>query len=189
MNTKMICQACLLLVVLAVNVCEAQDWHYVPSVNEFTDKDEGLVTLTDGAIIQKSQTTGGVQWPIPSFVCVPTALTGATVVPTIYVNFGKSFAGNSDNEVIVQIRVDGGEAYRGFWDLHEPGFFGMSDRAWIRARNQDVRRLLREMYEGNELLIGVTDPLDGEQLTARLDLSGFSEALEQLPCFQEFWGI
>ena len=86
-------------------------------------------------------------------------------------------AGDSDDEIRVQMRVDQNEAYG-------PTYWGVGSenkRSWMPMR--DVPDMIAQMKAGRRLVIRAIDPFDGDSLNQAVSLFGFSASVEKLSCY------
>lgn len=87
-------------------------------------------------------------------------------------------AGDSDDEVRVQMRVDQNEPHGPrYWSLNPD-----NESSWMPMR--DVPNMIAQMKLGTRLVIRVVDPHDGDTLDQSVSLAGFSAAVEKLSCYK-----
>lgn len=90
----------------------------------------------------------------------------------------KYLAGDSDNEIRVQVRFPPSPA-------ETPTYWGEAAKNqlwWMPMRA--VPSFTQKAIENSEVIVRVVDPLDGETLTASFRLRGLRDALRSLPCYR-----
>lgn len=138
-------------------------WEYNRNADRFTDADRSSITAS--VDMYESQDTPLVI----GLVCMEDGLN--------LLLSHKYLGGDSDNEILVQMRVDKKEPYGpNYWRLF-PG----REASWMPMA--DVPKMVRELRAGNQLHIRVVDPVDGETLNQSVSLQGFSGAIEKLSCY------
>jgi len=87
-------------------------------------------------------------------------------------------AGDLDEEVRVEMRVDQSQAYGPKnWSLtldNEGSYMPISD----------VPIMIAQLKAGNRLIMRVVDPVDGETLNQSVSLVGFGAAVKKLSCYK-----
>ena len=204
MNMKTIWYACLVSVLLVANVCVAQDsyqdWQYTVEVDEFDDSETHFISVGGSELLRLS----GGEGPVPGVLCTDS-------LAYLFLKLQKFFAGDENDEIIVQLRVDEGEPYRDYWTLSTTGqvqtalpirnlpirmrrYSNQPERlassiAGLSNPLEDMPQIINEIIQGIELRIAVTDPHDNERLASRVSLAGFSEAFSRLPCSDDYFPL
>jgi hypothetical protein len=98
------------------------------------------------------------------------------IAPSVYVAHGKYFYGDGNDRVSVLYRVDSNEPVG-------PRMADLGDnREFSTIEGEQALRMIRAMLAGRQIVIRVTDPLDGENFTDTYSLTRLREAAASIPC-------
>jgi hypothetical protein len=129
-------------------------WMYIPSTDILTDANRsGVITANASGALTVVFLENGLH---------------------VLYHWGKWFAGDIDNDVIIQYRIDRSPpSVQHYWRMS-------ADNKTAAMPLINVPGFLREVQMGNKIIIRVIDPYDGETITSEFSLYGLSAALNRL---------
>jgi hypothetical protein len=148
--------------ILAMSPIALANWEYEEKIDLFNDEDRSALAPT-------ADLYGDSE--VALSMVVKCEYDGLNIL------VGHSYmAGDSDDEILVELRVDGNDAYGPkYWSLQG------NEASWMPI--SDVRDFVEQMKNGGRLAIRVTDPFDQESNVQIIGLVGFSKAIEMLSCY------
>lgn len=150
--------ACVLITISAATVAPAEVI-YNEAVDEFTEEDNSHV-----AIFPIGGDEFGVGWK-----CLSDKF--STLLAHKYL------AGNTDGKVSVRTKF-------GDREPRSPSFYKLSDSHQTTLVDaSDTPIFTNSAINSDQFMVRVTDPSDGETLTATFDTDGLEDALSKLPCY------
>lgn len=138
------------------------DFSYTANLDDFTDEDRSTIATAD--LDEK----GLLAWGCKS--------DGLNVM----IHVGSYMSGDRDDDIFVRYRFDQNPASEfSYWRL----FPGQNEIAYIRMDKVDEFTDLA--MTADEIIMEAVDPLDDESRRFRMGMTGFTEAINKLPCYTE----
>lgn len=144
------------MLLVSASAAHAQTWTFVRQSDAMSDEDRSL------AITRKGDRFLSVR-------CMSDGL-------NVNFGYGTYFGGDSDDQILVQVRFDSDPAQaREWWDLasNNESAFSPLDR---------VQAFVAAARKASTVTLRATDPLDDEQVTESFSLTDFSAAVSKLSC-------
>lgn len=144
------------MLLVSASAARAQTWTFVRQSDAMSDEDRSL------AITRKGDRFLSVR-------CMTDGL-------NVNFGYGTYFGGDSDDQILVQVRFDSDPAQaREWWDLssNNESAFSPLDR---------VQAFVAAARKASTVTLRATDPLDDEQVTESFSLVDFSAAVSKLSC-------
>lgn len=159
LSTVMRMSVVLLALLLTPSLTNGQEWLFERSVDPMTDVDQSFIFA--------SAQPGGDNELALGVKCLSSE-------PRLILMHGY-MGGNRAGQVLVELRIDGGDVITQRWGLAD------SKRGSFAPRSEQASTIAR-FKAGSTVVVRVTDPLDGERKVDTFTLSGFTSLYDQLPC-------
>lgn len=146
------------MLLVSASAAHAQTWSLVERIDAMTDEDTSLV------IAQKGD----------RFLAIRCMSDGVNV----NFGYGTYFGGDSDDQILVQVRFDSHPAQaREWWDL------GSDNESAFSPLNR-VQAFVAAARKASTVTLRATDPVDDEQITESFSLSDFNSVVNKLSCMR-----
>ena len=165
MNRLLFSVVFLIVVVPIPGVTQTQGaWKHDSTKDDMTDEVQFYISATSRPTLDDrgNPLTGTIAWRC-----------GPERDREVFIILDKYFAGNDDDQVLVETRFDSMRSDSAWWDLSR-------DKSGVFIPTENISAFTDRIKRSTRLLVRVTDPLDGEAITYSFNLVGFTTAYHRL---------